>query len=114
MTSPTTTQEELQALLASNPTVQPITAPQYFASGLQVQGTSNEYLLMMTQIKPVIIGVGQQQTQAAIVDTVALLHVSPGTLKDMSLLLASTVAQHEKDWGKVETEYTRRLVAENK
>jgi hypothetical protein len=39
---------------------------------------------------------------------VVQISLSPQTLKDLSLIIAGQLEQYEKDWGTIETAYTRK------
>lgn len=54
---------------------------------------------------------GQKQPVVQFAAVVSLV-ASAVALKDMSLLLATVVKDYEKQWGEIETLYTRKLAAE--
>ena len=112
MAGPAQTQEELLALLAKNPEILQITAPQVYASSVQIMATPNEFTLIFALPRPVIVGATGQGTLAAQAEPSCVLHLSPQTLKDLSMVVSTTLAQYEKDWGVIETEYSRRLALE--
>ena len=112
MAEPPKNQDELNALLASNPQIVPVNAPLLYASSLQLTATPTGFTLTFAQPRPVNIGAGNQPLSAAILEPVVVLQMSPGTVKDISVLLTAQMAMYEATWGKLETEFTRKQAAE--
>lgn len=46
--------------------------------------------------------------QIAGLEPIAVIQMSPQTMKDLSLLVTHQIAVYEAEWGEIETEFTRR------
>jgi hypothetical protein len=106
--TPARSPEELQQLAATG---KPIDGPVANASTVLLSIAGNDAILVFNRPRPVIMPDGSMP-QVAVAETTAIIHVSMATLKDLSLLLNGTIQQYEKNFGEIETEYTRRLAAE--
>lgn len=88
--------------------IQIVPAPQFYASGVNVQATGTEYVFTFTRMLPAIdqsgknpgIGLG---TNAP----VAILSMSPQAVKDMIVVIQPMLAKQEKDFGEIHTPFTQ-------
>jgi len=92
------TKEERETSLASV-----IQAPKFYGSSWHVNVTSNEFSIMLGR-PHFVLG----EVESAPGEPVAILQMSPQAAKDLLVLLGSTMAAWEEEWGIVTTEYTRR------
>jgi hypothetical protein len=92
------TKEEMEAMMASV-----IQAPKFYGSTVNVNMTSNEISLMFGR-PHFVIG----DHEGAPGEPVAIIQMSPQTAKDLLVLLAGSLKTWEKEWGELQTEFTRR------
>jgi hypothetical protein len=106
--------EEWQRKIAENPgLVQPVDAPTFYATAFgAISSSGTDFTLIVQRAHPALIKGAPTEAQLALLKPVAIIQMSPSALKDLSLLLAKQIEQFEDAFGKVETEYTRRLAAE--
>jgi hypothetical protein len=101
-----------QANAAPNPAdYEPIDAPLVSASAVAVQSSINEFVLIFQQTRPVISKKTQSIADVALNQPVAVVSVSPQTLKDMWLLIGDSVERYEKEFGQLTTPYMKRRAA---
>ena len=98
---PELTPQQLAAL-------KPVSAPIFYASSFNMQGTGLDFAIIFQQTVPavhpdggLVPGLVQNQIQA-------VAKLSPGSAKDLMLLLQSQIAEYEKDWGKIKTPFMKR------
>jgi hypothetical protein len=89
-------------------------APNFVAQSMSIQGNGNGFLLLFQQRLPLQTPDGALYMKALKNTVVATVTLSPQTLKDLSLVLSDTVGRYEKEFGKIETPYTRRRAANEK
>ena len=101
------------------PTVQeiaklkPIDVEPVFVGGFHIQGTGNDFVIYCQRTRALLNEIGDF-TPHARRETVAALAVSPQALKDLAILLSLQIAQYEKAYGPVQTDYSRRVASEQK
>lgn len=79
--------------------------PAFYGSALQGYFAGNDFILVVSRPQP-----GQADRAPAVrAQPVAVLHLSPGTAKDLFLLMKAQIEQHEKTFGAIETDYSRSL-----
>jgi hypothetical protein len=88
--------------------LRPINVAPVHASNFRLQATSNEFILLFQRILPMIQADGSVSDIAA-ADTVAAISMSPQSMKDLSILLSNQMKDWEKEFGPVETSFTRSL-----
>jgi len=94
------TKEQLEELAKAGP----VSAPSFYASAFRIMGTGNDFVIIMDRAVPLQ---GQEATNYAMLQPVAIVSVSPGALKDLSIVLAEQVEKHEKEFGKIVTHFTK-------
>ena len=88
-----------------------INAPVIYATQMNAYLAGNDFVVTFARPHPVILE-GQQPGQgAAIVEAVGILQLSPQTMKDLYLLTKGQIEQYEKQFGAIETDFSRRLAA---
>ena len=91
-----------------------VDAPSFAASSVTIAATTNDWILTFQQAHPAVVS-----TQPGVIASIAImeptvvLHLGPGTAKDLSLLLSREIVKYEKTNGPVETDYTRLLAKQN-
>ncbi len=92
-------------------TVTPISAPTFRADTFHAICTQTDAYIVVNRAHPCKSENGELAPFMA-QETVAVMTMSIATLKDLSAILASQVAEYERKTGlTIETEYTRRLAA---
>jgi hypothetical protein len=92
--------------------VEPVEIAPIYASTVQVQSTGHDLTLLFRRPRPATTAkrvAEGTQPDAAVLELVSVLILSPGTAKDLSLLLRHFVERHEKEYGTINTPYTKRL-----
>jgi hypothetical protein len=85
---------------------QEIQAPHVLANQAVVQSAGSDFIIVFQQAIPVST-VSLAVAPYAVAKSTAVVFMSPGTAKDLSLVLADAVRQWEADWGTIETPYIR-------
>lgn len=84
----------------------PVNAPTFYASAIQLGWGANDATLVFSRSVP--LGSPEHPPGAiATLTPVVVLQLSAQTIKDLSVLLSRSVAVYEKEWGTIETEFTR-------
>jgi hypothetical protein len=99
---------------ATSEVVKPVEITPIYASSVQMQGAGNDVSLLFRRPRPAqtakAVAAGTHP-DAAILELVAVLTLSPLTAKDLSLLLQEFVGQHEKTYGTINTPFTQKRAA---
>jgi hypothetical protein len=90
--------------------MQVITPVRFDVSGFQLVPVGNEVILLCTQYEAgAVMGApGLAMSSTPVVQ----LSMDIRTAKDMLLILTDRITEHEKAWGEVESEYSRKRQAE--
>ena len=89
-------------------------APWLYASSFRLQGMGNDFILILQRAIPVQGPDGAIQSQRGKLETVAVLTLSPQAAKDLHLLLEGSIASYESQFGRIETQFTKRRAAQQK
>lgn len=89
--------------------LKPISSPALYASNFRVQGTGNDFTLVLQRVFPAQTEAGEIFEGVGRLEIVATVTLSPQSAKDLHVLLASQVALHEREFGTIETPYTKQL-----
>lgn len=107
------TDEEFQAQLESGKgSYTPVDAPNFYITAINIAPSSNSFSLLLSKLRPVVVEIAGQQAQAGRLDPVAVVDMSPGTAKDLLILLKNSIATHEAEFGEIVTEYSRRIAGQ--
>ena len=87
-----------------------VEGPVAYASGSQISIMGNDAVLLFNRWRPAVHPHSVAVT-GAMVETTAIIHVSMATLKDLSIALADAVGAFEKQFGEIQTDFTRRRAA---
>jgi hypothetical protein len=102
----------LTQLPRDTPGIEPSPAPNLYASGVAVTLAGNDFSVVLLAPRP-SFGPGVPQGAAAfLTEPVASLNLSVRTAKDLYLALNDQLQRYEKQFGKIETEYSRSLEAQ--
>ena len=84
----------------------PIEAPLISASSVQLAVTGNEVTVLFLRNRPMSTSVSAQISLAP--EVVTMVQMSHQTLKDLSIVLNAAVQNLEKEWGEIDTPFTRQ------
>jgi hypothetical protein len=91
----------------------PNSAPSFYATGVRISGDSNEFTILFQAVKHYLVDHPTAgPVDAARLESVAILSLSPQTAKDLALLLMDTILAHEKMFGPIMTSYVFRRTTE--
>src|SRR5579859_5376355 len=79
-----------------------------YASSVNILSAGNDFLLVFQRPRPGTLATGAL-APFAIIENAEILGVSVKTAKDLHRALTEHLAGYERIYGKIETEYTRRL-----
>lgn len=104
-----TAQEQLtEALAKGEAKVHPVEAPIFYATSVRIGFDSNDIAFTFQRRRPVQFLIdGSTTVDAAQLEAVAIVSMSPQTAKDILVLLEGQVSKYEDEWGTIETEFTR-------
>lgn len=83
--------------------------PMFYASVFRLLGSGNDFNLICQRSVPVEREDGSIEMAVAVAQTVAVITISPQSLKDLHLLIGQQLEGQEKDFGRIKTQYTKRL-----
>lgn len=89
--------------------LKPIEITPVYAGTFNVQGTGNDFTILFQRLRPLVDRNGALVPGVGVSEVVSVVTMSPQALKDLSFLLAGQIENHEKEYGEIETDYTRRL-----
>ncbi len=78
------------------------------ASSIRLGLVANEFTLIFQRTRPAIEAVGSEERHLVINEAVAVIQLSPQTLKDLSTLVNEKLQEYEKEFGAIDTAYLRR------
>ncbi len=86
--------------------MRPLDAPTYYCSSFFVGLGGSDAYIVGQRPRPLIGADGI--SRMGILEPVAMLQFSVGSLKDLSIVIDGLVRAYEKEFGEIETEFTRR------
>ena len=92
--------------------VEPLNVPHLAAGTFMIQSTGTEILLILQSARPLVDKSTGEMSGRTVKQPVAVVSISPGTAKDLHLLLGEAVAKHEESFGPITTPFTVRSEAE--
>ncbi|WP_265518995.1 hypothetical protein [Nitratireductor luteus] len=78
--------------------------PEFFGDKVALITDSTSFTVFLSRQVPVLV----RSQNAGTSRPAVTLHMSPQTAKDLALLLIDQIDQHEREWGQIETAFTRR------
>lgn len=99
---------EVQKMIADGATGELVNVPTFHSSTVRIAPTPTNFNLIFARHQAVNFSKGNERVQAATLVDVVALDMSPQAAKDLALVLMGVVKEHEKEWGILETEYTRK------
>jgi hypothetical protein len=92
--------------------VEPLNVPYLAAGTFMIQSTGTEVLLILQSARPLADKNTGAISERTINQPIAVVAISPGTAKDLHILLGDAVAKHEESFGPITTPFTVRREAE--
>jgi hypothetical protein len=86
--------------------IQPVDLPTWAVSQFSVSVTSNEVLLVGSEITPLLTPEGVPDNFARVRPRV-VFRMSPQTMKDLSIILSEALRKYEGQFGVLNTDYTK-------
>ena len=86
--------------------VAPIEAPLVSASSVRLAVAGNEVTVLFLRTRPMSTSASAQISLAA--EVVTMVQMSHQTLKDLSIVVNAAVQGLEKEWGEIDTPFTRQ------
>lgn len=102
------TKKKSAPAVAAPTVLTPVEGAISYASAVHLQWAGNDPTLIFQRSRPATEPDGSICRTAAINEVTVMLQVSPGTLKDLMLILQDTLAQYENEFGEITTPFTRR------
>jgi hypothetical protein len=90
--------------------VKQLNVPEFYGQTVQLFVSITDITIVFA--RPMPSDVPGQPPGGVLVPSVTV-HMSPGAAKDLQLVLSRNLASLEKEWGTIETVYTRRIAAED-
>ena len=91
--------------------LQPFSLPVMYASAFQLQGSGNDFNLILQRRLPAQNPDGSIHAEVGKLDAIACLTLSPQSAKDLSVLLAEQIARFEQQFGTIETPFLKQRSA---
>ena len=92
--------------------LEPLNVPHLVAGTFTIQSTGTEVLLVLQSARSLADKNTGAISERTVNQPVAVVSISPGTAKDLYLLLGNVVAKHEERFGPITTPFTVRREAE--
>lgn len=86
-----------------------VEVPTFYASVFRLLGSGNDFNLICQRSVPAQREDGSIEMAVALPQTVAVITISPQSLKDLHLLIGRQLKEQEEDFGPIKTQYTKRL-----
>jgi hypothetical protein len=102
------TLEKLQKAMSENPTLKDMDVPAYYASSISGSWSSNDLTITFGRGMPAMLEGGELSgTIVQAIKAQAIIAMSPQTAMDLYILLGDGLDVHQKQYGPVETDFTR-------
>ncbi|MER9070128.1 DUF3467 domain-containing protein [Mesorhizobium sp. M0902] len=105
---------DVEKMVAAGATPELVNIPLFYVSSVRVAPSPVNFNLVFSRIQAVNFTNGNERIHAGALVDVLGLDMSPQAAKDLALILKAVVDQHEKEWGPLETEFTRKVSEEAK
>jgi hypothetical protein len=96
----------------SDTILEPLNVPYLAAGTFMIQSTGTEVLLILQSARSLADKSTGAISERTVKQPIAVVSISPGTAKDLLLLLGEIVAQHEESFGPITTPFTARRGAD--
>jgi hypothetical protein len=92
--------------------LEPLNVPHLAAGTFMIQTTGTEVLLILQSARSLVDKNTGAISERTVNQPIAVVSISPGTAKDLHILLGEAVARHEESFGPITTPFTARREAE--
>jgi hypothetical protein len=92
--------------------LEPLNVPHLAAGTFMIQSTGTEVLLILQSARSLVDKNTGAISERTVNQPIAVVSISPGTAKDLHILLGEAVAKHEESFGPITTPFTVRREAE--
>src|SRR3954466_12061403 len=92
--------------------LEPLNVPHFAAGTFMIQSTGTEVLLVLQSARSLADKNTGAISEGTANQPVAVVSISPGTAKDLHILLGAVVAKHEESFGPITTPFIVRREAE--
>lgn len=92
--------------------LEPLNVPYLTAGTFMLQSTGKEVLLILQSARVLADKNTGAISERAVNQPIAVVSISPGTAKDLHILLGDLVAKHEESFGPITTPFTVKREAE--
>jgi hypothetical protein len=92
--------------------LEPLNVPHLTAGTFMIQSTGTEILLILQSARSLANKDTGAISEHTVNQPIAVVSISPGTAKDLHMLLGAVVAKHEESFGPITTPFTVRREAE--
>ena len=92
--------------------LEPLDVPHLAAGTFMIQNTGTEVLLILQSARSLADKNTGTISERTVNQPIAVVSISPGTAKDLHLVLGDVVAKHEESFGPVRTPFTVRREAD--
>ena len=101
-------EQQIQELIKSGAAIEIVDAPIFTSSTFRLSVNPTECSLSFQRTRPAqVVKDGNILADLGKVEAVCVVQMSPAALKDLYLLIGEHLANYEKEWGELHTEYTR-------
>jgi hypothetical protein len=92
--------------------LEPLSVPHLAAGTFMIQSTGTEVLLILQSARSLADRDTGGISERTVNQPIAVVSISPGTAKDLHILLGDVVAKHEESFGPITAPFTVRRAAE--
>ena len=92
--------------------LEPLNVPYHAAGTFMIQTTGTEVLLVLQSARSLVDKNTGEMSQLTISQPIAVVSISPGTAKDLHILLGDALAKHEESFGPITTPFSVRREVE--
>ena len=85
-----------------------IPTPLFYVSDIKINGTGCDFTILFSNVCFGQLESGEL-AKDGVVEPVLQLLLSPQSAKNLAILLAEQVSQHEAQWGEIRTPFTERI-----
>src|SRR5690348_16538424 len=92
--------------------LEPLNVPYLAAGTFMIKSTGTEVLLVLQSARSLVDKITGDMSQLTMNQPIAVVSISPGTAKDLHIVLGDVIAKHEESFGPITTPFTVRREAE--
>jgi hypothetical protein len=92
--------------------LEPLNVPHLAAGTFMIQSTGTEVLLVLQSARSLADKNTRAISERTANQPIAVVSISPGTAKDLHILLGDAITKHEENFGPITTPFTVRREAE--